>query len=268
MLSLDREMTNDERDFERELELFRKECEGAAQFFFGYLTINEMAKRRETVLRLLNRNAMFWNTAAGAMQGSAIIAIGRVFDQSTPHNIDTVLRLAQNNPSIFSKAALGRRKQGGAVKPPPWLESYLEGAYAPSATDFRRLRSHVKERRRIYEANYRDLRHKIYAHRVVGENPEVEPLVAKTNIRELERLVLFLLRFYESMWHLYVNGRKPTLRRLRYSLNRAGRLTLPRRSARDVHRQMVLETKNVLLGAAAQQAAAPVGRRRITRGRG
>lgn len=46
-------MTNEERVFERELELFRKECEGAAQFFFGHLAINEMAKRRESVLLAL-----------------------------------------------------------------------------------------------------------------------------------------------------------------------------------------------------------------------
>jgi len=254
-------MLNEERIFERELELFRKECEGAAQFFFGHLAINEMAKRRESVLRLLNRNAMFWNTAAAGMQTAAIVAIGRMFDQGSPHNIDNVLRLAQNHSSIFSKASLGRRKQAGAVEPPPWLTTYLESAHVPDRADFRRLRSHIRERRRIYEARYRDLRHKVYAHRVVGEDDELAPIVAKTNVRELERLVLFLLRFYESMWHLYMNGRKPTLGRLRHTISREGRLSLPRRSARDVHRQMVFETKNVLLGAAAQQAAALDGRR-------
>ena len=250
--------------FERELELFRKECEGAAQFFFGHLAINEMAKRRESVLRLLNRNAMFWNTAAAGMQTAAIVATGRVFDQGSPHSIDKVLRLAQNHSSIFSKASLGRRKQAGANEPTSWLTAYLESAHVPSTADFRRLRSHIKERRRIYEARYRDLRHKVYAHRVVGEDDELAPIVAKTNVRELERLVLFLLRFYESMWHLYMNGRKPTLGRLRYTISREGRLSLPRRSARDVHRQMVFETKNVLLGAAAQQTTAPDSRRRRT----
>jgi hypothetical protein len=255
-------MTNEESAFERELELLRKESEGAAQFFFGHLAINEMAKRREAVLRLLNRNAMFWNTAAAAMQTAAIVAVGRVFDQGSPHNIDKVLRLAQNHPSIFSKASLAQRKQAGASQPPPWLQSYLESAHVPTTADFRRLRSQIKKRRQTYEANYRDLRHKVYAHRVVGEDDEVAPIVAKTNIRELERLVIFLVRFYESMWHLFMNGRKPTLRRVRYTVSRAGRLTLPRRSARDVHRHMVFETKNVLLGAAAQQAAAPDGRRR------
>ena len=115
--------------------------------------------------------------------------------------------------------AARRRKQGGTSEAPSWLEGYLNRAYVPVASDFRRLRTHVKKRRRIYEANYRELRHKVYAHRVVVDDSEAAPIVAKTSIRELERLLLFLLRFYETMWHLFMNGIKPTLRRLRYSVN-------------------------------------------------
>jgi AbiU2 len=255
-------MVTEETKFERELELFRKECEGAAQFFFGYLAIHEVAKRRAAVWELLNRNAMFWNTATGAMQTAAIIAIGRVFDQGSPHNIDRVLKLAQDSPSIFSRASLGRRKQGGAREAPSWLGDYLERAYVPVPSDFRRLRAHVKKRRRIYEANYRDLRHKVYAHCLVANDSEVEPIVAKTSIRELERLLLFLLRFYESMWHLFMNGNKPTLRRLRCSVNPAGRLSLPRTSSSGVHRSMVREAEQVLVRAAAQQGTQPTAQRR------
>ena len=255
-------MTTEEVAFERELELFRQECEGAAQFFFGYLAVHEVAKRRESVFRLLNRNALFWNTATGAMQTAAIIAVGRVFDQGSPHNIDRVLKLAQDNPSMFSRASLGRRKQGDASEAPPWLEDFLDGAYVPDPSDFRRLRVHVKKRRRIYEANYRELRHKIYAHRVVADDSEAAPIVAKTNVRELERLLLFLLRFYESMWHLFMNGNKPALRRLRYSVNATGRLSLPRTSAAGVHRRMVHEVEEVLVRAAAQQGLQPTASRR------
>jgi hypothetical protein len=255
-------MMTEETRFEQELELFRNECESAAQFFFGYLAIHEVAKRRKSVFQLLNRNAMFWNTATGAMQTAAIIAVGRVFDQWSPHNIDRVLKLAQDSPSIFSRASLGRRKQGGASEAPSWLDTYLDRAYVPAPSDFRRLRAHVKRRRRIYETNYRDLRHKVYAHRVVADDSEIEPIVAKTSIRELERLLLFLLRFYESMWHLFMNGSKPTLRRLRYSVNAQGRLSLPRTSASGVHRRMVREAEQVLVRAAAQQGMQPPARRR------
>ena len=39
----------EEAKFDRELELYRQECESAAQFFFGYLAIHEVARRREAV---------------------------------------------------------------------------------------------------------------------------------------------------------------------------------------------------------------------------
>jgi hypothetical protein len=161
---------------------------------------------------------------------------------------------------MFSSAALARRKQDDADRPPSWLASFLVDIHVPTAADFRRLRSHIKKRRRIYETNYRDLRHKVYAHRAVLDDAEVAPIVARTSVRELERLLLFLLRFYESMWHLFMNGRRPTLRPLRYSVNQAGRLSLPRASVSGVHRRMVHATEQVLLRAAAQQAAAPDGR--------
>lgn len=34
-----------ERQFDRELEIFRKEAEEATQFFYSYLAIDEVAKR-------------------------------------------------------------------------------------------------------------------------------------------------------------------------------------------------------------------------------
>lgn len=131
MARFSQHMTTEETRFEQELELFRQECESAAQFFFGYLAIHEVAKRRAAVFQLLNRNAMFWKTTTGAMQTAAIVAVGRVFDQGSPHNIDSVLRLAQDSPSIFSRASLGRRKQGGAGEEPSWLTDYLNSAYVP-----------------------------------------------------------------------------------------------------------------------------------------
>ncbi len=255
-------MTAEETRFERELELFRQECESAAQFFFGYMAVHEVTRRRPLVWGLLNRNAMFWNTATGAMQSAAIIAMGRIFDQGSPHNIDRVLKIAQDHPSMFSRAALGRRKQGSASSAPSWLETFLVGAYVPTASDFRRLRAHVKKRRRIYENNYRDLRHKIYAHRAVADDAEAQLIVAKTSVREIERLLLFLLRFYETMWHLFMNGRKPTLRRLRYSVNASGMLSLPRTSAAGVHQRMIRDVEDALVRAAAQHRVQVATRQR------
>jgi hypothetical protein len=66
--------------FARELNIFRTETEQATQFYFALLAINDVARDDKMVRALLNRTALFWNTCAGALQTSAFIALGRVFD--------------------------------------------------------------------------------------------------------------------------------------------------------------------------------------------
>ena len=205
-------ITSPEVRFEQELEVFRTEAEAAAQFFYAYLTVHAVAGDHKAVYRLLNTAPLFWNTSLGALQTAAFIALGRVFDQDSTHNLDRLLRIAQDNPSIFSKAALGVRKHGSNTAPPEWLAEYLLDAYVPTATDFRRLRAHVKKYRKIYEAKYRDLRHKLFAHREVSSRADIDALFAKTNIRELQKMLAFLGALYMTLWELFVNGRKPVLR--------------------------------------------------------
>ena len=77
--------------FERELEILRTEAEAAAQFLYAYLSVHETAGRHPSVVRLINTAPLFWNTNLGALQTSAFIALGRIFDQDSPHNIDRVL---------------------------------------------------------------------------------------------------------------------------------------------------------------------------------
>jgi len=243
---------NAEQQFERELETFRKECEEASQFFYAYRAVHEVAKHRTRVVRFLNENPLFWNTVVGALQTSALIALGRIFDQGSAHNLDKVLRIARDNPEIFSKAALGRRKQGNQREAPNWLDECLEGIYVPTTTDFRRLRRHVKNYRRIYESNYRDLRHKVFAHKVASDPAEIQTLVARTDIREMERLFVFLLKLHETLWQLFFNGRKPVLRPLRYSAKRLRSSPFPPSHGRGVHEDITREAVKVLSTCAAQ----------------
>jgi hypothetical protein len=56
-----------EQQFESELEIFRKECEEASQFFYAYLGVHEVAKHKRRVVRFLNENPLFWNTVVGAL---------------------------------------------------------------------------------------------------------------------------------------------------------------------------------------------------------
>jgi hypothetical protein len=62
-----------------------------------------------------------------------------VFDPGSLHNINQLLRIAQDNPQIFSKDALARRKQGNNPAPPEWLRDYMQSVREPTPKDFRRL---------------------------------------------------------------------------------------------------------------------------------
>src|SRR5439155_6344159 len=119
----------------------RTEAESASQFLFGYFAVHAVAYDHRSVHRLLNMAPLFWNTALGALQTSAHIALGRIFDQNSEHNVDGVLHIAQRNPEIFSKQALAKRKQALSANAAEWIDDYLKTAYVPSPEDFRRLRA-------------------------------------------------------------------------------------------------------------------------------
>jgi AbiU2 len=240
--------------FERELEVFRTEAQAAAQFFFAFLAVHASAGESRSVQRLLNTAPLFWNTNLGALQLATFVVLGRIFDQDSTHNIGRLLKLAEDSRQIFSKAALAKRKQGTHATPPVWLNDYLKRAYVPTSVDFRRLHGHVSGQRKIYEANYRRLRNKVFAHKEISDAAEVSALFAGTNIREMERMLVFLLSFYEALWQLFFNGRKPVLRPLRYSVNRILRLA-PAAGHSEVHARVAQEAKGFLIAASSELAA-------------
>ena len=127
-----------EKQFERELEVFRTEVESASQFLFSYFAVHAVAQDHEAVHNLFNTAPLFWNTAIGALQSAGFIALGRIFDQNSAHNVDKVLGLAQRHLQIFSRSALGQRRQGMSASAPDWLDDFLKKTYEPSAEDFRR----------------------------------------------------------------------------------------------------------------------------------
>lgn len=243
--------------FENELEVFRTEAESAIQFFYSWLGVHAVAGGHKAVYRLLNRAPLFWNTALGALQTSTFIDLGRVFDQQSRHNVDRLLKIAQSNMAVFSKDALAGRKRRGSANADEWLTDYLVDVYVPTADDFRRLRRHVAKRRRIYEENYRALRHQVFAHKEVSEKEQIQALFGKTNIRELQQLLIFLRKIHEALWQLYHNGRKPTLRPARYSVKQIREQPSPECRGRALQERLTHEIEAFLTEVAdkAQQSA-------------
>ena len=236
-----------EEEFLRELEIFRNEAEGGAQFFYSYLAVHELAKRHRRVFCMLDENALFWNTMLGGVQTAAIMALGRIFDHHSPHNINTLVRLVCQHRTMFSREALGKRKQGRATTPPPWLDDFLTTAHEPTPADFRRIADHVKHYRRVYEEKYHGLRNQLYAHMQAADPTAVASLVAKTNIREMQRLFVFLLQLHDTLRELFANGRKPILRPLRYSAQRIGKRPSILIPGNSVHERITKQAEQTLL---------------------
>lgn len=238
-------MSPEER-FVRELEHLRRDSDAAAQFLYAWLAFHAYARGSRPTIMAINRNALFWNTNLGALQTALFISLGRIFDKDPrSHCINRLLREASQNPKIFSKALLAarkRRQSPGAS----WVRSYVKEAYVPTTNDFRRLSRYVANKRKIYEKAYEDIRHKVFAHSGVGSSEKKDALFSRTQLGELQRLVLSLRAFHETMWQLYFNGSKPTIRVGKYSINSMNRDISKIPSNAPIEQRMFAETCGAL----------------------
>lgn len=184
-----RVMSNKSTQFKDELEIFRTEGDSAVQFFYAWQTVDAVAGSEPSVHQALNRAPLFWNTCVGALQAACLVSIGRVFDPNPDnHSVTRLLNLAHANVAIFSKESLAARKQELDPTADTWLAEYLRDVYVPSGDDFRKLKRQVAVRRRIYDENYRPIRHQLLAHRSASNDGDGSALFAKTNIREMQQL--------------------------------------------------------------------------------
>jgi AbiU2 len=201
-----------ETEFKSELEVFCNEVEEAIQSFYAEQTIHNLARRKSNVYHALNRNAAFWKLTSRALQANALIVLGRIFDKdSRTHSIRRLLNLAANHPEIFSTAALEKRKRAQAGQ---WTDELMRTAYVPTMRDFARLQAYSDKQSVIYSGQYKMLRDKFFAHK---ERRDMTGAFASADIRPLERLLIFLSRLQDALWHLFWNGIKPVLRPARYS---------------------------------------------------
>jgi hypothetical protein len=203
--------TSPEATFELQLENFRHEASDAAGFYWIPRAINVMARERP-ILRTLNQAPVFWNFTEGACQAALIVALGRIFDQGSPHNIDALLGSAASQRQIFEKAALEQRKRVSGFNDPEQLRVYMTHVHEPTSEDFRALRRSVFEHRQLYEAHVRNIRHQYIAHREVVAPEAVGELFSRAQIVEIERILAFLPALHLALLDLYQNGNAPVLR--------------------------------------------------------
>ena len=232
-----------EERFEYALEVFRRESDEAVQHLYAYLTMHAVAGEHKSVRQLFNSDPLFWLTTLRALQTSVFMVLGRIFAQESEHNLDVLLRIAEEDREIFSRESLARRK---SAIPGLDVQEYVSDAYVPTQSDFRGFRRDAKGWRRIYESNYRGVRNQIFAHAEVSQPDDVGGLFAKTNIQELELLVTDLVALHSRLQNLLQNGTEPTARRENSSVQALRKLpdskcrnTLQGRVTNDTERTLI-----------------------------
>ena len=71
-------------------------------------------------------------------------------------------------------------------------------------------------------------------------------LFGKTNIGELQKLLIFLRRLHEALWQLFHNGRKPTLQPARYSVKRIRQQPSPQHRGQGLQERLTHEIEAFL----------------------
>lgn len=214
------------------------DAESGAQYLYAHLGMHTTLKRDAEALGHVNQNPLFWKTVDGALHLSTFIALGRLFDQSSNHNIDRVIGLAQSNLRIFAKDRLEGRKRLSSENADEWIQSFMASVYEPASQDFRKLRKFVDVYRKIYFSHYRDIRDKIHAHAEIRQQTDIDDLYSNTSADQLSTVFSAVLHLHELLWQLYHNGREPDYSFIVFSAGDTGEeatvsKTLPARIAAE-----------------------------------
>jgi hypothetical protein len=211
-------MTTGSSPLEHELEMFRTEEEAAQQYFFGFLSLQLVPSKNPDVLARMNETATFWITTRYALLMSAFVVLGRIFDQDPKslHNIDKLLGVVTRDIASLSAAALERRRIAQGMTPKD-AAAYARGTYDLTMDDVRGMRKAVGHWRKVYEARYREIRHKIFAHKSI-DRAAADTLMANTNVDEVRELFGFLHALYQSLSQLHINGITPNITPVKFDL--------------------------------------------------
>lgn len=204
----------DEAEFEAQLSAFQTNVATVTRCFIGMAAINRFPSQDPALLARLNEAPDFWNLFQAANQTTLFIALGRIFDQDgkVRFSLDKLIGAAERSRAIFAADRLADRKRRSSPNADEWLSEYLKNIYVPTRDDFRALRRVRARYRQSFEATYRDIRNRVYAHESATRAEAVE-LFAETRLGELQRIIRFLQRLGDGLWSVYWNGHNPLHRR-------------------------------------------------------
>jgi HEPN superfamily AbiU2-like protein len=196
------------------LELISTETENAFVIFHTYEALNRLALDGADIFRVLNNDALFWQTCRSTLLTSLFMTMSRLFDQATDAiTVQRFVAATIANPQMFSKDALRARKV--AVGPEPaWLGNYMSTVWEPqTSADLRHLKRALNPHVTLFQSVYMPIRDNVYAHRFMTDERAGQELFPKTNRQELRDTLSFIRDLHITIRHLYDHGVEPVLGR-------------------------------------------------------
>jgi hypothetical protein len=206
-----------ETEYFRNLGLIRGQVNIAIESFYFERLINQIASEQPAVLEKINRDAAFWNFLLYSLQSTFFMALGRIFDtDSKALSIYRFLSLTVEHPEYFSKEALRARKIRLLHATPDWLDKFIEEAWEPTKSDLRDLKKKTGSFSEKVMERYRPIRNEIFGHNIAMDDKHISESFGKTQINEIAEILYFLFDLTEVISELFLNGRKPELRKVEY----------------------------------------------------
>jgi hypothetical protein len=235
-----------EEEFRERLQAFGRDARGAARYAYTGTTIHYVAGSDQNLFDHLNKFAGFWNVVLGGLQASAVVALGRIYDAtSKTWSAGKLLKHAETNPGIFSRAALARRKVPSLSA--TQAEEFVSSAFAPTAKDFHQLLSAFDKHAEIYDKTVAPIRHNAFAHTGPIKIQEVYELFSKISRDDFQRLIVFPLQLHSALWGLYENGIRPEINEEPMRVEELISNPFGRQTTSSEHRHAVKDTQEFLI---------------------
>jgi hypothetical protein len=192
-------------NFVDELKIFHTEEAAAQQYFYAYLTVGEMAKENKELLQLIQLHPWFFVSAHHAMLVAMFVALGRIFDHTSRHNICTLMKAITKDHKEFSADALKSRLMNNGLSPEA-AAHHANRSHELTDAEVAMLSTRVAAWSDVYNQRYRPIRNKVFAHKVLSSSTTIDLLFEKTSVDELKELFEFLSALRLALFSAYENG--------------------------------------------------------------
>ena len=177
---------------------FASEISIAEDSCYAWKSINSLSSSDPEINSALNENALSWVIIDHSLLCTLFITLGRIFDKRTDSfSVYKFLDTCICNIDAFSLPKLKARRNNDVYS-----------FHAVSENDFIALKDQARNWGDIFDAIYKPIRHKIFAHKDNALSLNTYELFNKTRKEQINNMLAFLSAVNLVVQQLYDNGEK------------------------------------------------------------